>query len=290
MNQQSSSFFVSYKQLIKSVSGLFVTIKEYKLFIIIFTVLISLVAVYAAKSMPTIYKAEVLMMPAKGVVQDGSLAVGLDRVLGRNSNAGVEGEKALAILQTRKFLTKYIRKNNLKPILFASQWKQSDKSWINREPSDAEAFYLFSRMVSAASHPKSKANISSIWVTWEDPVDISKVSYIANQLAAEINAHERRNEILNAKKSIAYIKNELRNTDIIAFQTILNKMLEEQMSRIMFANVGDDFIFKVIDPAVETRPLPKRTIPILLFGGFLGIFFSIVLSLGHQQFKLSQEE
>jgi uncharacterized protein involved in exopolysaccharide biosynthesis len=54
----------------------------------------------------------------------------------------------------------------------------------------------------------------------------------------------------------------------------------------MMANVRDEFVFKVIDPAVVPRRAEaKRTSMIILIGMMLGIFFGTFLAIGINYFK-----
>ena len=58
------------------------------------------------------------------------------------------------------------------------------------------------------------------------------------------------------------------------------------MQKIMLANIRDEFVFKVIDTAVNpTKPEPSKMIVITLLGGFLGGFISIFLALFHNYIK-----
>jgi len=260
---------------------------EYKLLIIVFTALTTLGAIYYASTLPTIYKAEVLMIPASG--GGGGGGGGLSNRLGGladmagvslgGSSAGAEGEQALARLKTRSFLTKHIKEKNLKPILFADQWDRVEKKWIDKEPSDRDSAELLKNMIKAGSHPRSKAGLVSLSIEWKNPHNPNKIADIANNLVSSINSHAKDRAILEARDSISFLEKELEQTSIVNSQTMLYSMIEQQMQKIMMANIRDEFVFKIIDPAVVPKRAEVKHVPAIIFLGLLlgilGAFFLV---------------
>ena len=287
MNQQSqpTSLYPVERGDELSLIELWKVLVEYKLLIIVFTALTTLGAIYYASTLPTIYKAEVLMIPASGGVSGGSLSNrlgGLADMAGVSlggSSAGVEGEQALARLKTRSFLTKHIKEKNLKPILFADQWDRVEKKWIDKEPSDRDSAELFKNMIEAGSHPRSKAGLASLSIEWKNPHNPNKIADIANNLVSSINSHAKDRAILEARDSISFLEKELEQTSILNSQTILYSLIEQQMGKIMMANIRDEFVFKVIDPAIIPRYAEEKgALKLILSGMFGGLFFSMLLS------------
>ncbi len=269
--------------------GLWKVLVEYKRLIIVFTTLTTLGAIYYTSTLPTIYKAEVLMIPASGGVSAGGGSLsnrlgGLASIagvslVGSGAGAGVEGEQALARLKTRSFLINHIKEKNLKPILFADQWDRVEKKWIDKEPSDRDSAELLRGMIDAGSHPKSKAGLASLSIEWKNPHNPNKIADIANNLVSSMNSHAKDRAILEARDSISFLEKELERTNVLSSQTILYSMIEQQIQKIMLANVKDDFIFKVIDPAVSPE-YPENNffmkITIALFGFILSLLFSSI--------------
>ena len=267
---------------------------EYKLLIIVFTALTTLGAIYYASTLPTIYKAEVLMIPASG--GGGGGGGGLSNRLGGladmagvslgGSSAGAEGEQALARLKTRSFLTKHIKEKNLKPILFADQWDRVEKKWIDKEPSDRDSAELLKNMIEAGSHPRSKAGLASLSIEWKNPHNPNKIADIANNLVSSINSHAKDRAILEARDSISFLEKELEQTSIVNSQTILYSLIEQQMGKIMMANIRDEFVFKIIDPAVVPKHAETKPISMVVFIGLiLGIFLASFLAISVNYFK-----
>jgi hypothetical protein len=263
---------------------------EYKRLIIVFTTLTTLGAIYYTSTLPTIYKAEVLMIPAGRGVNVSSARLsnglgGLASIAGVSlvgSGAGVEGEQALARLKTRSFLINHIKEKNLKPILFADQWDRVEKKWIDKEPSDRDSFKLFNSMIEVVSHYKSKAGLITLSVEWKNPHNPNKIADIANNLVSSMNFHAKDRAILEARDSISFLEKELERTNVLSSQTILYSMIEQQIQKIMLANVKDDFIFKVIDPAVIPKRAEVKQVPAIIFLGLLlgilGAFFLVLVN------------
>jgi preprotein translocase subunit Sss1 len=109
---------------------------------------------------------------------------------------------------------------------------------------------------------------------------------MANDLVSSMNYHAKQHAIVEAKNSISFLEKELEQTSILNSQTMLYSIIEQQVQKIMLANIRDEFVFKVIDAAVNpTKPEPSKMILITLLGGFLGGFISIFLAIFHNYIK-----
>jgi len=185
------------------------------------------------------------------------------------SSAGAEGEQALARLKTRSFLTNHIKEKNLKPILFASRWSEQGKLWIDKEPSDREASELLLDMVTTSIDSKDKAGLVAFSLEWENPANPDKIADMANDLVSNMNFRAKQRAIVEAKNSISFLEKELEQTNILNSQTILYSMIEQQMQKIMLANIRDEFVFKVIDSAVVPRYAETKPVLMIIFIGFI---------------------
>ncbi len=301
MNQQlqSTKPYPAERSDELNLMGLWKVLVNYKLLVVGFTVLTTLGAIYFALSLPTIYKAEVSMIPASNQGVGGG---GLSETLGGFSNmtgislgggnsAGIEGEQTLARLKTRSFLIDHIKEKNLKSILFADQWSAVEKRWIDQEPSDREASELLLDMITIVRVPKDKAGVVILSIEWKDPTNPEKIANIINNLVKSMNSHAKKRAILEAVRSISFIEKELEKTSLLNSQTILYNIIEQQMGTIMLANVRDEFVFKVIDSAViPTRAETKPIFMIIFIGIVLGIFISSFLAVNINYFRRPQKK
>jgi uncharacterized protein involved in exopolysaccharide biosynthesis len=302
MNQQlqSTKPYPAERSDELNLMGLWKVLVNYKLLVVGFTALTTLGAIYFASSLPTIYKAEVLMIPAssKGVGGGSGFSEALGGFsnmtgisLGGTNSTGIEGEQTLARLKTRSFLIKHIKEKNLKSILFADQWSTVEKRWIDQEPSDREASELLLDMITTARVPKDKAGLVILSIEWKDPTNPEKIANIANNLVKSMNSYAKKRAILEAVRSISFIEKELEKTSLLNSQTILYNIIEQQMGTIMLANVRDEFVFKVIDSAViPTRAETKPIFMIIFIGIVLGIFISSFLAVNINYFRRHLEK
>jgi uncharacterized protein involved in exopolysaccharide biosynthesis len=140
------------------------------------------------------------------------------------------------------------------------------------------------------SHHKSKAGLITLSVEWKNPHNPNKIADIANNLVSSMNSHAKDRAILEARDSISFLEKELEQTSILNAQTILYSLIEQQMGKIMMANIRDEFIFKVIDPAVAPKRAETKPILMIIFIGIvLGIFLGIIFSISIDFFKKHSE-
>ena len=103
---------------------------RYKLLIVIVTVITTLGSIYYLSNISTTYKAEVLLFSDSGERSGGGgikISGVVSNIAGINiggNKLGSSQSKAIALLKTRSFLSKYIKDENIKPILFADNWNK----------------------------------------------------------------------------------------------------------------------------------------------------------------------
>ena len=95
-------------------------------------------------------------------------------------------------------------------------------------------------------------------------------------------------DLNSANRTIAYLTKQLNSTSIADMQTIFYQLIEEQTKIIMLANVRQDYVLEVIDPAVvpEEEAKPHRIL-IIVIGALLGATLSIAaVTIFHYKHKL----
>lgn len=240
------------------------------------------------------YRAEVSLAPV-GEEKGSSLSAlagefgGLAALAGINLFGGGSGgglgrtEAAIATLKSRVFTGAFIKDEGIMPILFAERWNATTKSWIVGEgktaPTETDAFEFFDKSVRAVN-PDKKTGLIVLSIEWDNPVLAAEW---ANKLVARINAHQKQSAILEAQKSIDYLNSQLRQTSVVEMQQAIFRLVEVQTKQIMLANVRDEFVFKIIDPAVvperNIKPKPSTLVPLgAVLGLVLGIFLAFLLS------------
>lgn len=275
------------------------------------TVVITLFAVLYSLTLKNQFKSEALLAPTTAQSGGSKLASqfgGLASLAGVSlpGSGGDATEEALAILKSRKFIVQYLKQNQIKPILFYENWDAEQQNWIVAspsilsqiktaimgeqptvtypgqeilppgEPSHAEAFDVFSKLLSTSKDKDS--GLVTLSVEWENPV---LVQQWANDLVKALNAQLRQEAISKSQTSIEYLQKQLEQTANVELRKILFSMIEDNTKNITLAKTTEEYAFKVIDPAVvpEKKSKPKRGLIVavaLVLGLMLGVFVALI--------------
>lgn len=260
-----------------AISDLFNIFKNnFKLFSII-TSLITLLSVIYSLMLTPIFQAEVVAIPAEKTTSSGGSLVsgvtGMARLAGISLPSGSSDDiqTSIAIAESKKFNMLFVNQENLLPVLFKEDWNEETQSWNNEEiPTDIAGQ---SELRSHYSIGYSKTDgIITFTMRWDDP---KLAAEYANKFVSSVNDYIRDDEISEAQKSINYLKEEIKNTTLVDIKSVLNSLVQDQLQTIMLANVREDYVFKVIDPAMtpKTKIKPKRRQIV-----FMGFIFGIIIA------------
>jgi len=269
-------------------------LNSYRFLIIAFTTLTVLGATYYTLTSPTIYRAKLLMIPATNFAGGGVMGrfgkiANLAGMSVQDKSVGVEGERALARLKTRLFLVEFIEEQNLKPMLFVNHWDQQKKQWKGSEPSDEDAYNLMYDAITTKMDGSHEAAVIALRTKWKNLKKFDNIGDITNDLIHKLNSDAKARLIYETKQNIGFLNKELSNTDILNAKAGLYNLIEEQTGKLMTANIRSEFIFKIIDPAINPiRADSKNQSVIILIGLFLGLFFGSFIAFIIDNFK-SQE-
>ncbi|EOA9034144.1 Wzz/FepE/Etk N-terminal domain-containing protein [Vibrio harveyi] len=280
---------------------LFKALWKGKWIIIATTFIFAIGSVLYALSLPNIYKADALLAPAEssnggGLSKMASQLGGLAALAGVNFGSGESSQTDLAVhvMKSRQFVESFINKHDLLvPLMAAKGWDLANNTLILDEelynsatgvwlrepdglrgatPTAQEAFEVFNKEVLSVSQDK-EGGLYTISVKHFSP-------YIAQQwvswLIEDINKVMRERTIAEASQNLAYLNTQLQKTAVADMQSTFYKLIEEQTKSLMLAEVQEEFVFKVVDPAVvpEQKNSPKRALICVLstlFGVLLGI-------------------
>lgn len=271
---------------------LFQALWQGKWLIILLTTIAGGIGVIYSLSLPNIYRAEVLLAPASENKQGGLSALaaqygGLASLAGVSlpSSGDSSVQEAMALLKSRKFAAQFINSNNLLPILFEESWDTVNQQWKVPEagilsssdaagdeivePSMWQAYKRYQAMVSISQDKKD--NLITLAIEWTDPV---LATQWVEDLVERINTYIREEKRIEAERNMAFLEQQVKQTSVVEFQRVLFTLIENQAQTIMLANVRDEFVFKVLDPAVvpEEKVKPKRSLICMLavlLGGML---------------------
>jgi len=280
---------------------LFKALWQGKWVIIVTTLLISIAAVFYALSLPNVYKSEVTLAP---VSEDASLKIpgqlgGLAALAGVNLGGLGKGDKsglALEILKSREFLGRFIEENDLYLAVMAAEGWDRQQNTLKYDPKIYDATSAqWVRKVKVPFQPKP-----SVLETYEELRKLVLVNkdkttgmirlsvehyspYLAKdwaeKLVLAINNEMRSRELAEAERSIAYLNQQIAQTNIADVRTMLFSLIEEQTKTVMLANVRDEYVLKTIDPAVvaEKKSKPNRVLIIILAAMLSGMLISFIV-------------
>ncbi|MDC3239531.1 hypothetical protein OAU43_00175 [Gammaproteobacteria bacterium] len=237
------------------------------------------VSVFIALSIPRYYESSVLMVSNTNSASNGSLGSLIGGVFGSSSsNLDISSSKpsketAIAILQSKRFIESYIDENNLMPVIFSGlDMKKEDKEF---DLSDG-----YEAIGSALEIYYDSGPLIQMTVTWSEPAFAAQ---LANGMIQTVNEFIRQEAILESRKSISFLEEQLGSKDANTNQ-ILSKLIETQMQSMVLASVREQYMFKVIDPAVQPKNPsgPSRRL-IVLVAALMGFTLSFIISIIHFQ-------
>ncbi|GAB7225736.1 Wzz/FepE/Etk N-terminal domain-containing protein [Vibrio owensii] len=273
--------------------------------IIVTTFIFAVGVVLYALSLPNIYKSDALLAPAEssggGLSKMAGQLGGLAALAGVNLGAGESSQTdlALQVMKSRQFVDSFINKHDLLvPLMAAKDWDLANNKLILDEelynpttgkwlrepnglrgaiPTAQEAFEVFSKEVLNINQDKD----NGLYI-----ISVKNYSpYIAQQwvnwLIEDINQVMRERTIAETSQNLAYLNTQLQKTAVADMQSTFYKLIEEQTKSLMLAEVQEEFVFKVVDPAVvpELKDGPKRALICVLgtlLGGMLGVAIVLV--------------
>ncbi|MDV6253333.1 Wzz/FepE/Etk N-terminal domain-containing protein [Vibrio sp. EA2] len=285
---------------------LFKAVWKGKWIIIATTFVFAVASVLYALSLPNIYKADALLAPAEssnggGLSKMAGQLGGLAALAGVNLGGGETSQTDLAVqvMKSRQFIDAFINKHELLvPLMAAKDWDLTNNKlnldediynpntgeWLREpeglrgsKPTAQEAFEIFSKETLSVNQDK-ESGLYTVSVKHYSP-------YVAQQwvnwLIEDINKVMRERTIAETSQNLAYLNTQLQKTAVTDMQSMFYKLIEEQTKSLMLAEVQEEFVFKVVDPAVvpEIKDDPKRALICVLgtlLGGMLGVAIVLV--------------
>lgn len=276
---------------------LFATLWRGKWVILALTVAFTTGGVSYALYQPNVYTASVLLAPANdetGSRMSGQLA-GLASLAGVNIGGGATNKTAIAkeVLQSRAFLSDFIRRHNLAvPLMATKAWDINQEKWVvdtelydletgvwsvddegkALAPTDWDLVKEFHELLSVSENKDN--GMITVSITSLSPVAAKEWS---ERMIKDLNDHMRDQDVAEAEASIKYLEGKLQETNIAGMQQVFYQLIENQTRTIMLANAQREYVFKTVDPAVvpQEKSGPKRAVIALaaaMLGVMLGVF------------------
>ncbi len=289
---------------------LFKSLWRGKWVVIAMTLIFAVGSVVYALSLPNVYKANALLSPAEstsgGLSKMAGQFGGLAALAGVNLGGGGTSQTSLAVqvIQSRQFIEAFIQKHDLLvPLMAAKGWdlnkneliydeeiyKPKANEWLREpdglrgvKPTSQEAYEVFTQNVLGVSQDE-ESGLYNVSIQHFSPYIAQKW---VNWIIEDINQVMRERTISEASQNLDYLNAQLTNTSVAEMQSTFYSLIEEQTKSLMLAEVQEEFVFKMVDPAVlpELKSSPNRAL-ICIVGTFLGMSLGILIVLVLYSFK-----
>lgn len=237
------------------------------------TALCVALAVYVALTATPIFRAEVLLTPARqqGAGSLSSLASqygGLASLAGVNLGDSAEDREHQAMLGSRQLVEQFVERPDVWPLVLRNA-KKKPSTWL--------AVARFRKNVLTITEDKIKGT-TAVSIDWTDP----KIAATwANEFVALANDLVRNRAIDESTRNVKYLNDQVRQTSSVELQKVMYDLIEQETKTLMLANARIQFAFTIVDPAVapEVRISPKRTLLVLsglLVGLLLGSIAAVI--------------
>ena len=254
---------------------------NYKYVIVATSILCGLIAVLYALTATQIFRGETVVSE----IREGGSQVGGAAALANQLGFGLGGANvaqsnstappARAILKSRSLAEEFIKRHNLQSEVFATSFIA-----INQSPWFAVKRF---REDILSINEDMRSGLTTVRIDWTDAMTAARW---ANDFVALANELIRSRALEDAKRNIAYLNEQIKQTNIVELQKIMYNLIENETQVVMMANARAEYAFAVVDPAVppEQRHSPWRTF-IVLLGGTLGFFIGIIASFLHNMIR-----
>lgn len=253
------------------------------------TVLFTVAGAIAAWLTPNSYKVKTVISPVSESTQGmlGGLGGLASQFSGLASIAGLAlpgGSKTAAesqaVLESEALTERYIRENNLLPILFRKKWDAAQGKWKPMSQADIPTpwtgFRYFEKHVRTIT-VDSKSGLLTLTITWEDP---RLAARWANDLVRLTNNYLRDKALVESDRNISYLKDQATTTDVVQIKQAIYTLMQSEIDKAMVARGSDEYAFKVLDPAiVPERPSSPQFVLWTLAGTVGGLILSVLFVL-----------
>lgn len=250
-------------------------------------VLISLIffaySVYYIKSLPDSYSAYGTYVPssnsAQASVSSGTLS-GMAKMAGLNIPVAANDkvDLALDILRSRKFLRDMIL--HKKEILPHLGWDLSAEDIEIMSEEEKEEFLQSATAALSGAFQISKPRASTtvrIIVNHRNPLFAKQ---LVEWLIEGVNKNMSDDAVLEAQKSIEYLKIQANSTSISDLKKLFYSMIGNHVTTIMLAEVNKEYVFKTLDPPVlPIWPSGANKLKIVIWTSIAGVVSSIAVLL-----------
>lgn len=283
--------------------ALFLELWSRRWWVIAITIVVAGAFTATAFLVKPVYRASTVLIPVDPNSLAGSMGSALGQISGLAALAGVNlgggntaaTQEALAVLQSREFVERFITDERLMSKLFYDRWDPVAGDWKvppEKRPTITTGYKYFQRLATVSQDKKT--GLVTLAIKWTDPLQAAEWT---NALVARLNAEMRARSISKADASIAYLEKELTSTNVVGTRDAINRLIEAQIKQRMLASVSEESVFRIVDRALPAEPgdvlWPRKLILIPLgpvVGFILGIMAVLIFHWVREAMALAESE
>jgi uncharacterized protein involved in exopolysaccharide biosynthesis len=231
--------------------------------------------------MRPVYRASTTLIPASDDSGVGGLGAVAGQYAGLASLVGIDigsadslKTEAVAVLGSRAFTESFIRDLDLTRTILPDEWDEAAGRWKETDPAKiptvSDAARVFEQQVRGVSEDRQRGLIT-LSIEWYDR---EQAADWANTLVVRLNEYMRTRAISESQTSLEYLNKEVARTEVVELRQSIYRLIESQISRIMLANVRQQYSLRVVEPALvptlRERVRPKRAL-IAIVGALVGL-------------------
>jgi len=219
-------------------------------------------AVVLAFVLPPSYRGTVLLAPSRNTDDQSLLKRGgvgaLSLLSGLQGQQGNPTMEAIAVLRSRPFLERFIKRHDLLPILFADKWDAQRKQWKGKPPS-LEDGYLEMRSSVLNVQVDDETGFVKLQV---DAGTAERAANWANQLVTELNDEIRERVVKESTADLEFLTARMREANETELRSSISNLIRDRMKEIMLATNRENYVFRVLEAALPSkyRQFPRKVV------------------------------
>lgn len=236
-------------------------------------------ALILAFVLPPQYRSTVLLAPARHAGMENSMNGGLSGgALGLLRGLQMPQEnmtaEAIAILQSRQFVERFITKHELMPLLFADEWDAAGKRWKGEAPALEDGYLRFTREVLKV-RIDDETGFVKVQIYYASAAEATRW---ANELVRDLNDEIRERVVAEGNADLKYLYARMAETALPEIRSSIGNLIRDRTQEVMLATNRESYAFRVLEEAVPSkyRYFPKRAL--ILIGGFIvGVLVTLTI-------------
>jgi len=262
--------------------------------VVLSVILTTTLATVLALTTQNVYQAYTVLAPANSGESGGILKSLLGQAGGLASLVDINGKEndptaeAIAVLQSRKFIEDFIVERGLLSEIVRNGLQGGGGRWLpgpSKAPTLWRAYDFFKKHILDVEKDKNTPLVT-VRIDWSNREEAADW---ANDLVRRLNMQMRDRAISESEKSISYLNLELDKTSVLPLRDSIYKLIENDIKQKTIANVRNDYVFRVVDPAVvpdikeKVRPYRAAYVVTGMLSGFLlGVFALLMRDFAHR--------